>query len=79
MVSSSLITVLVGLIMVMESVSNMKAEIIAKAENIMLETTTYRYKSMICKNKILSKVPNIFNAQYLNPFNAHAHTNAETC
>ena len=60
MVSSSLITVLVGLVMIMESVCNMKARIIAKAENIMLETTTYRNKNMICENEILSLVTSLF-------------------
>ena len=40
----------------MESVGNMKVQIIAKAENIMLETTTYRDESMILRkirNKLL--------------------------
>ena len=45
---------MVGLVMIMESVGNMKGKIIAKAENIMLETTTYRNKNMICEYKILS-------------------------
>ena len=37
--------------MVMESVGNMKAQLIAKAENIMLETTTYRDESMILRKR----------------------------
>ena len=41
--------------MVMESVGNMKAQLIAKAENIMLETTTYRDESMILR-KIRKKL-----------------------
>ena len=41
----SLITILIGLIVVMENVSSMKAKIIDKAENNMLETTIYRDKN----------------------------------